>query len=92
LEEIIIVTSYIVFVEYPIYPEEWKTFATSWRKMVDSAANVHLAHSRDQNGLVLEIWYFDSAFEADAFASIASANPWPGIDPTKLKVWRFEAE
>jgi hypothetical protein len=84
-------TSYIVFVEYPIQPEEWPSFAQAWRASVDPNANVHLAHSRDQAGLVLEIWHFATESEADDFASIARANPLPGIDATKLKVWRFSA-
>ena len=85
-------TSYIVFVEYPISPDNWDAYSQDWRAKIDPNANVYLAHSRDQAGLVLEIWHFATETEADDFASIARTNPLPGIDPTKLKVWRFQAE
>jgi hypothetical protein len=85
-------TSYIVFVEYPIPSDSWESYSRDWRASVEPNANVYLAHSRDQAGLVLEIWHFATEVEADDFASIAKANPLPGIDPTKLKVWRFQAE
>lgn len=85
-------TSYIVFVEYPISPDSWDAYSQDWRAQIDPNANVYLAHSRDQAGLVLEIWHFATETEADDFASIARTNPLPGIDPTKLKVWRFQAE
>lgn len=82
---------YLVFVEYPIEPSSWATYAAEWRASLDPQANVTLAQSRDQAGLVLEIWQFASATEADDFAELAQQTPLPHVDPTKLRVWRFEA-
>jgi hypothetical protein len=83
--------SYIVFVEYQMAPENWPTYAAEWQSQLHPNANVHLAHSRDQAGLVLEIWHFATETEADDFAAVARTTAIPGIDMTKLKVWRFEA-
>ena len=82
---------YLVFVEYPIDPASWEDYAADWHASLDPQANVTLAQSRDQAGLVLEIWQFASASEADDFADLARRTPLPNIDPTKLRVWRFEA-
>jgi hypothetical protein len=82
---------YLVFVEYPIEPTSWEAYAAEWRNALNPQANVTLAQSRDQAGLVLEIWQFDSPTEADDFAEIAQRTPMPHVDPTKLRVWRFEA-
>lgn len=82
---------YLVFVEYPIEPTTWESYAAQWRASVNPNATVTLAQSRDQAGLVLEIWQFDSPTEADDFADVARRTPMTHVDPTKLRVWRFEA-